>query len=237
MYPVDPGSKDEQLAKLKRSAPFRGRLVDARSGKGLKGVHILNGATDKAHYFMWGECDTFADGHHSLQLVQRGSSGDDGSFAFSEGLRPGTLFIIHPGYARLILKPDERKQATPDTGIPVALEPEATVSGRVVGPLAKRTNLSVQLYSIKRSDKFSEEFEKIPLDANKGFRFPNLAAGEYFLAVYRSEDTVGFSAMNRRFTLKTGDHKTLNVGSDMGPFTLSGRTAPFTMISLRSLFD
>lgn len=78
---------------------------------------------------------------------------------------------------------------------------------------------------------------KVRLDASKGFRFRSLSAGKYFIAVYRAEDSIGFSAINLRFTLKQGEHKTLDVGSDMGSFTLTGTAKPFTLIQLAPRLD
>lgn len=232
-----PDSSEEQVFELDRGSPPRGRAFDAQTGKPLSGVHILNGDAGKARYFIWDERDKFADGHHSLTVVQRTISGDDGSFAFSEGDRKGTLFLIHPGYARLTLQPDRRGDEDGEGFISVALELEATVSGRLFGSLAERTNVFVQLYKIQHGATLNEEFERIPLQPNSGFQFTNLGPGDYSLAVYRSEDTIGFSALSRKFTLQAYEQKTVNMGQNMGQYTLTGTATPFTLISLHPQFE
>jgi hypothetical protein len=175
-------SDKETVIQLDRGEPLLGRLVDAKTGKPIDKAKILYGVYDdnSYRYLIWSELDQFIDGYHSLSRVQHPEIDDRGNFWCSEGRqqRDGILFVLAPGYERLILTPGDRPAAEDDGRVQIKLAPEATISGTLLKDGKPQAGVEVWAWRQPRGD-IDASHERSKTDAEGKFRIGSLGAGTY----------------------------------------------------------
>jgi len=209
---VPPDSENETTIDLSPSEPLVGGLFDADTGRPMAGVSIMYGVVGDTRYFEWSDLANYIDGHHGLSLVQRAVVGSDGKFWFGEakGNEQGTLFVMAPGYERLILKPEER-QIDPDSGqLRIALHREASISGAFLKDGRPQAGVEVAVWKKHARGELEEFLEGAETDSDGTYRFGNLAPGTYNVAYAErvSRSTMTFNTF-QSVTLLRGQQKVI----------------------------
>ena len=197
-------------------------MVDARSGHGIAGAPILYAMATKTHYFNWGERHGYDYNSGPLDRIRRVTSNEQGRFRLADTPDElGILFILHGEYERLTLYPEDRV-TDPATGVVrVELKPEASISGICSIDDEPHVNTQMRLWLSGQRDKPEQGFEWPFTDEDGRYRFGNLGPGTYVVISLGTPDKMG---MRRKCKLSAGEHKRLNLGDDLGPYTLRGRT-------------
>ena len=92
------------------------------------------------------------------------------------------------------------------------------------------------------SNVIAEEFEWIKKDKQGRYTFKSLESGRYELYV-RARSGGGTQGLTREIELRPGTHHEINLGGEMGPYKLEGRTVyadkviPWKQVLLKPLFD
>jgi hypothetical protein len=160
--------------------------VEANTKKPVAGASVLFGHLGDARYFEWGDRDNYIDGHHSLTWIQRGTTDRDGHFWFCEDVaEAGALIIAAAGYARDIIRPEDRPPTGPDGLVQIALHPEAVIRGTLLADGRARNNASMRLWREEPRGQLDETFEAAKTGADGRFEFSRLAPGTYHLSVER----------------------------------------------------
>ena len=119
-----------------------------------------------------------------------------------------TLFIRHKGYEKLTIGPSDRARYRTETGdLRISLAPGASISGVYSVNDLPQSNVMIRLNGQGQS------LGWITTDNEGGFHWDDLPAGTYILQ----------GPFKYRVTLKKGEHKSINLGEDMGDCTLFGR--------------
>jgi hypothetical protein len=149
---------------------------------------------------------------------------------FSEGDVPHTLVILHPGFARTIVLPEERESLTADNGeLRIELSPESRINGRIVLPPVSGSAYSVQVQALSGLQQVEEMYHGEG-DANEAGEFviDRLRGGRYRLAVMLD----GHSIWATNVDVLDVEEVTVELGQPFGPYTLRGRAEPFAFIQL-----
>ncbi len=205
------GSEEWSPIALSPKEPLRVRLVDAQSNAPVRNAETIHGILGDSRYFMWADWNLYIDGYHGLDMVQRAAPDDAGEAWFCENEdQPGTLFILVPGYERLILKPEARGVADASGVITVSLRPEARIKGVLKSDGVGRSGVQIGLYKVQGDEKPEEEFEYATTDSNGAFSFDRLGPGEYQVTEGRSIDkwVVTYVPVTK-FSLHLGEEKNL----------------------------
>ena len=227
---VRPGSQEETVIKLSPGNPLLAALVDAQSGKPLVGVPVLYAVVgDNGRYFEWSDRDSYIDGHHRLTLVQRAVTGDDGGCWFSEAhdTRKGTLFVITPGYERIIFRPEDRPTPSDSKRVQISLHREGSITGVLVRDGRPEPNVNVSIWKGKPQGQLEESFETAVTDSQGRYRFGRLGPGTYRLAYeVRVSRTVSTSKPFATATLARGEQKVIEPVAEGEGGKLTGAEKP-----------
>jgi hypothetical protein len=176
-------SASPHTIRIKKGKGLDGILVDARSGQELASVPILYGLLDKdSRYYDWSDSHNYDYNTGPIRGIQRGLTDEIGRFQFHEAEdEKGTLFINHANYARLLLKPNQRKSDASTGLLRVELEPQATISGIIFKNNAPQKGVRISIWKETRPEERNpeEEFESKTTDSEGRFRYPRLTTGEY----------------------------------------------------------
>lgn len=211
-----PGGKQEERFELVRSEMLAGCVSCAETGTPLAGVTVFS-AVSRGIDTWEGLADENSGRYRN---ILRTATGKDGVFALNEGKDKGVLFVCAPGFARRMVKPQDRSRfiVRDSTRLAIDLEPGATLSGNVFEAGKPYTAGSVRLRSAG-----NESMEPAAIDENGRFKIGSLAPGLYNISVYKQKGRIGFSWLSTSCRLKRGEHKTISIGDDMGPCSLKGR--------------
>ncbi len=233
---------EEHLFSMKKGKGLEGIVLDARTGKGISGVNILYGKTDEMSYFDWSDFSIYNNHSGGLSRSMRTKTGEDGTFRIPEStLFHGTLAIIHEGYERVFLLPDERIY-DPETGIlKVILQPETIITGVYKAAGIPVAGASIEIMNIgpsaqKQNLRF--QYESTKTDRNGQFTFHNLNPDKYSVYLRIWTDTWGYGGLTRTLTLHSAQENRIDLIEGEGPITLKGRLLPpWTPFSLHPQFD
>ncbi|OPZ16638.1 MAG: hypothetical protein BWZ10_01381 [candidate division BRC1 bacterium ADurb.BinA364] len=150
---------------------------------------------------------------------------------------PGALFLHAPGYAREIIRPDERSMFANAQGfLFAALEPGASLetSLRIDGKPFLGAKASLSYLSSEEPYSLGE-----PAAAENGrARWDDLAAGRYRIAFSGLDERFGAPRLTRELELKAGEAQTLDVdfspesGALFGRATIGGEPLSGAVLSL-----
>jgi protocatechuate 3,4-dioxygenase beta subunit len=227
---VPVGSNEYPTIELTEGPLLRGKLVDAETGQPIARARVLYGVAGKLSYFSWSDFDRYADGYHSLQVVQHDKTNKRGGFWFAEpaerGMQ-GLIFVLVDGYQRWILRPDAREFDKATGELVIRLPRESAISGVVMKDGKPLANARVSVGKTE-NDGFQNMYEGVPADADGRFRYGRLAAGKYWL---------NGGPYARRVTVGAGKTVTVNVGGDLGPIVIHGKAAPSISINVEAQFE
>jgi hypothetical protein len=222
------GSTEFVDVNLTERPPLRGRLVDAETEKPIAGARMLYGVDERLRYFAWTDFEKYTDGYHSLSFVQRQTSSESGEFWFAEPQdgRRGVIVVSVDGYRRLILEPDGRR--FDDAGeLLIRLQKESAFTGIVYKDGVPLANASVHVS--RRSDGGMMHMnESVRTDAHGKYRYGRLAAGFY---------SISGGGYTRRTMVGKGKTATVNLGDDLGPIRIHGKTEPGATVTLQPESD
>lgn len=115
---VSESSAEEIEIRLSRGRLLEGRVVDAVTGRPVRGADLVFGVYRWNADIDW----TVLENSRAFLNQQKSSTGDDGAFRFRE-VDPGVLFVRAPDYCRRIVEPEGRAAYTTTPGslvIPLA---------------------------------------------------------------------------------------------------------------------
>jgi len=227
MHAALQGAAQPITIKLKREQPLVVRFVTAdRSAAPVAGVPVVYGRLSdrrvaSQYYVYWNRLMRL-DSTYIMPVVEpvKRTSGPDGMVSLPETQPPGVLFICASGYVPIILPPKVRgRYAKGEKGeLIVPLAPSGTLQGTVFEGGAPQPGRRLEVGC--NQDRFHEEFSEITTDANGHYEVRGLPATTIFLSVLPSGSLPGFS---RTIKLAAGEAKTLDLGHNSGPCTLSGQ--------------
>lgn len=209
------------------------QLIDRQTQKPIANVPVLTGVSKKSgwNYVEWNDFKNYADGYHSLENVLHLVTDSDGRITLPEGLEPSTLFILAAGYGRLAIAPKRRPDPDEKGLVRIQLEPAATIRA-IRDPNSRFRNPDEQLYlHVESSDDFEHRFHSLRGEEGKWF-VDSLAPGTYHVGVTHSIGGASTACWLKTIMLKAGQHVDLLLSEMTGKLTLSGRTTPFTDVSL-----
>lgn len=182
------GSEQEEVVQLERGEPLVAQLIDSQTGQPINKGFILYGVYEAKSYkyLFWPDLNSFIDGYHSLSRVQHPAIDAQGNFWCSEArnCHDGLLFVLAPGYERLILMPGDRPAAGEDGRVQIKLAPEGAISGTLLKGGKPQAGVDVQVWKQHPRGDIDEAIEKIPTDADGKFRIGSLTAGTYGLSCW-----------------------------------------------------
>ena len=200
---------------------IEGLVVDAASGAALAGARVVFGAWEKKDY-AWDEGSL-----GSMIDRQELTTGADGAFRAREG-EPGTLFVLHPGYARVVMGPDALRAALgASQRLVIALEPGCILTGTMYQDGKPSKDGFLVLYRRKGGDAgaVQEWIGNLDRDAAGRFRGESLEPGDYLLEHWREtpgKRTAGLS-IQRSLRLEIGRDTVVEFGADLGALSFAGR--------------
>ncbi len=209
------------------------QLIDRETQKPVANVPVLTGVSKKSgwNYVEWNDFKNYADGYHSLENVLHLVTDSDGRITLPEGLEPSTLIILTAGYGREVITPKRRPNPDKQGLIRIELGPAATILA-IRDPNSRFGEPDEQLYlQVESSDDFEHMFHSLRGDKGKWF-VDSLAPGTYQVGVTHSIGGSSTACWLRTLKLKGGEHVDLLLSEMTGKLTLSGRTTPFTDVSL-----
>ncbi|MDA1230524.1 MAG: carboxypeptidase-like regulatory domain-containing protein [Planctomycetota bacterium] len=210
------------------------QLVDAITEKPIEGAPVVSGVStrNRGDYIEWNDLKNYADGHHSLDTVLHLISDTDGRIAVPEGAVLPTLIIQSAGYGRKIMTPQQRPEPDADGIIRLALEPAATIyATRAADSHIARQGDNIYL-NVQAQDNFSQMFHSLRLDASGECFIDSLAPGKYSVGLMHSGGFGSTACWLKTVELKAGQNVELALGEMTGAIMVSGRTSPFTDVSL-----
>ncbi len=226
------------LIRLSEAGVLGGVVADRTSEKPIAGVGVTYGVWDGSR-FHWGATVGLHNG-------QRTVTDADGVFRFREGER-GTLFFQAAGYRRFILPPAERLTHGSDSGdLVVLLHPAESVEGYYYDNGEVMAGAPVGLFRAEETFDGKEVLDVYgytKTDEHGRFSWDDLSPGTYLLEAASGRRDFD-SRFRRRFELREGDHKEVNVGDGLGRLALSGRVfdadgKPLdrTLLALKPVFE
>ncbi len=214
VMPQSPAKAKENVYYLPFGQIIKGTLLDETTGKPLAGVQITYAVIRMPEFYSvnWSRQDG------SLRIPLQIVTDENGEFTFLEDdldwpdewqfERKRTLFIQVKGYEKLIIRPSNRARYRTETGdLRISLAPGASISGVYSVNDLPQSNVMIRLNGQEQS------FGWITTDNEGRFHWDELPAGTYILQ----------GPFKYRVTLKKGEHKSINLGEDMGDCTLFGR--------------
>jgi hypothetical protein len=212
--PESPTKAKENVYYLPFGQIIKGTLLDETTGEPLVGIPIICAVIRMPEFYSvnW---DRQND---SLRVPVQIVTDENGTFTFLDDdgdwpdewqyERKRTLFIQVKGYEKLIIRPTNRARYETETGdLRIALAPGASISG--VYSINGRLQPKVKIMA-RSGDQY---FGWVMTNDKGRFCWDDLPAGTYIL----------HGPFKYRLTLKKGEHKSINLGEDMGDCTLFGR--------------
>ncbi len=244
LTPKPEAETEEILFTLKAAEQLRGIIVDAATGAPVSGAQIVYGVKkEQWSHFDWNELDSLND--YGWSAVQNQTSAADGSFSFDEGSEQGFIFIQPAQHARMVVAPADRsKYSDPSRsrlpgGTPILpgredllgealhipLQAPASIAGRFTkkGQPVVGAELNLYASSSNTSQQLSQQFGRVRTGSDGAFKWDGLSEGTYSLSQMVRSGNMGNNALTRKVELKAGEQKWIDLGADMGPYTLSGR--------------
>lgn len=225
---IQPGQPVFIECNLSPKQGIKGIVID-KSGVPIENAEVVAGVEDSPHRqdtFFWGSFDRLVDGYMGLDNVQRMRTSDDGRFEFS---RPDSIPLIAvkaPGYARKLVSVKMHDALLDEDGIlQIQLGAGARLKGTVKLNGVSDPTMRVQLY---RTSNWNLDFGSQTVDESCNFEFSELEPDTYKITVYA--DRSGGPLLTRNVDLKAGETFECSLDSPGGPFTLSGKVAPFAYV-------
>jgi hypothetical protein len=209
------------------------QLIDRKTKKPIAIAPVLTGVSKKSgwNYVEWNDFKNYADGYHSLENVLHLVTDSDGRITLPEGLDPSTLFILTAGYGREVIPPKRRPNPDEKGLIRIPLEPAATIRA-IRDPNSRFREPDERLYiHVEPADDFEHMFHSMRGDGGTWF-VDSLAPGIYHVGVTHSIGGSSTACWLKTIKLEAGQHLELLLSEMTGKLTLSGRTTPFTDVSL-----
>ncbi|MFC1601721.1 carboxypeptidase regulatory-like domain-containing protein, partial [Candidatus Sumerlaeota bacterium] len=215
---------EEETYYLSQGADTIVELLDAAGGLPLGNAAIVTARlrSDRSSHISinWHELNESYNSYYtSFQSI---TTDDAGRLTVAETEEQQcTLFIVIEGYARLLVRPDDRSRYLGDDGIiRIGLARQATLSGTYSLDGIPVSGVEIRL-SLSANNR-NEDFGRQRTDAEGRYRFSSLTAGSYSMRIRRRLDDGSSVSMNRKVTLRAGEDKIVDLVSDMGPYELYG---------------
>jgi protocatechuate 3,4-dioxygenase beta subunit len=206
---------EEVLFALGRGAALAGVVFDAETGAPVAGATVLHGSSGDDRPGLSWDPSAFS----ALDNVEQVETGPDGSFAVTEGERPGRLLIRAPGYERAAILPAERERFVSGGVLRIGLRGGASIVGTYYR--SREPEPDAEIY-LQRIDGETHTFERVRTDAAGRYEWSGLAPGAYKLGAVTATGPVKSLVLERELRLGPREHKTVDLGGDLGPYALSG---------------
>ena len=229
---VDPNETDLDnpvVIKLSRMVPVELQLIDQRSHKPIVNAQIKAGEVTFSPRPGWESFEHNLDEDHDVHFARLLTSDSNGRFSFPE--RPGasTLIIRAPGYPRSIVIPEQRPKPDQDGITRISLNFGGIIEGITSGGFD-----TVTLYQ-RSTDYIWYPINKIPIDADGRFRMDSVAAGEHRLLLKKTTAKQSHVSYEIDMDVQAGECAGIRVNRQPGPLKLTGRTRPFSGVTLRRI--
>lgn len=210
VMPQSPAKARENVYYLPFGQIIKGTLLDETTGKPLPDVTITYAFFRHGPYGSpFAESQIITDKNGEFILIEEKKQWSrDYTYSDEAYTKIHTLFIRHKGYEKLTVGPSDRAQYRTETGdLRIFLAPGASISGLYSVNDLPQNNVRFRLNGQE------QRFGWITTDNEGRFHRDDLPAGTYTLQ----------GPFEYRLTLKKGEHKSINLGEDMGDCTLIGR--------------
>ena len=226
---VDPNETDLDnpvVIKLSRMVPVELQLIDQRSHNPIANAQIKAGEVTFSPRPGWESFEHNLDEDHDLHFARLLTSDSNGRFSFPE--RPGasTLIIRAPGYPQSIVTPEQRPKPDEDGITRISLN-----FGGIIEGITSAGFDTVTLYQ-RSTDYMSYPINKKPIDADGRFRMDSVAAGEHRLLLKKTTAKQSHVSYEIAMDVQAGECTSITVNRQPGPLKLTGRTRPFSGVTL-----
>ncbi len=210
VMPQSPAKAKENVYYLPFGQIIKGTLLDHITGNPLPDVTITYAFFRHGPYGSpFAESQTITDKNGEFIIIEEKKQWPKGyTYSDEAYTKIYTLFIRHNGYEKLTIGPSDRARYRTETGdLRISLAPGSSISGVYSVNALGQNNVRFRLNSQE------QRFGWIKTDNEGRFHWDDLPAGTYTLQ----------GPFEYRVTLKKGEHKSINLGEDMGDCTLIGR--------------
>ena len=235
IVPKDTSRAAPRRIKLQPAPSAEFQLLDQQTQKPLANIPVVAGVSKESgwNYVEWNSLSSYADGHHGLETVLHVVSDADGRMTIPEGREPVTFIILTAGYGRRVITPALRPDPDENGLIRILLDPAATIHAtRAANSRIAQQGDRIYL-EMQSTDGFRHMYHSPKLDENGECLIDSLAPGKYFVGLMHSAGFSSTACWLKTIELKAGQKVELPLGEMTGDLTVSGRTTPFTDVSLR----
>jgi protocatechuate 3,4-dioxygenase beta subunit len=228
-------SKPQVVVALERHPSIDCEVVDAVTGNPLPGVAILSGAYHPNENYPSIQWMDFSRGNpYQLSGRQTAVTDERGRATFCDSERPHTFFILHEGYARTIIEPEERDSLlNEDKTLRIELRPESRIAGRIVLPPIPGGGFRLNITRDREEYEVSENYYGEAIVNESGeFQFDRIGAGTYRFEIIAVAGNRGRTYWRTDVKVADGEQLEVEFGLPEGPHTLRGLAAPFAVILL-----
>lgn len=236
IVPKETSEAHPRRIELVSNKPAEFQFLDHQTLKPIASVPVVTGVSKKSgwNYVEWHDLKNYADGHHGLETVLHVVSDSDGRITVPEGRDPSTLIILMAGYGRKVITPQQRPEPDASGLMRINLEPAATIHA-TRAPNSRISQQGDEMYLDSRpSEGFENMFHSLHLDEDGECFIDSLAPGKYQVGLMHSDGAASTACWLKSIDLKVGQQIELPLGEMTGTLTVSGRTTPFTDVSLRA---
>ena len=241
------GEEAPVIVRLKAKSLVFGRIVDADSGAPIPDAAMVYGFIGSDWNTIRSWPAAFAADERELRQFlgspRRLRSSAQGDFQIAEADLPGTLLIWPKDYEPVSVLPEDRSRYDQgeEQGVVVPIHHAATLGGRCMKDGVPWSGAAVVLLRMEPS---ILAFAPVQTDESGAFHFDGLPAGRFTVMAYEGDSFLPSRILERRVDLVRGAEKSVDVGGDLGPFTVTGavvdvqgRPVPHAQVSVEPDFD
>jgi len=229
---VDPNETELDnpvVIKLSRMVPVELQLIDQRSHNPIANAQIKAGEVTFSPRPGWESFEHNLNEDRDLHFARLLTSDSNGRFSFPERSSASTLIIRAPGYPRSIVTPEQRPKPDEDGITRISLNFGGIIEGITSGGFD-----TVTLYQ-RSTDYIWYPINKKPIDADGRFRMDSVAAGEHRLLLKKTTAKQSTISYEIDTDLQAGECAGIRVNRQPGTLKLTGRTRPFSGVTLRRI--
>ncbi len=220
-----PGERVEVEFRLSQETQVKCVVVDGISGAPIPGVAAIGGQFPEGKPYDWNwSVASFLD--HWYQPVFKQMTTDQGGTLELPNESPElTLIFRCTGYARLVVRPEDRSLFQTEQGnLKIPLYPASSINGFYLPETGFEEGLIARLEIADRAESESPIYEDSPLDRYCSFGWDNLPHGDYDIILARIVER-GRTAylFSKRVSLGQGEHKNVHIQPAAGSVDISGQ--------------
>ncbi|MGF1573633.1 MAG: sigma-70 family RNA polymerase sigma factor [Sumerlaeia bacterium] len=214
--------------KLTKGQQLRIELIDVQQNTPIVGGKALSGLWRENYMIDWAQLKEdftppYAGWSCMVCDITYGVTDTEGNVTFSEGEVPRLIAIWTPGYERVLIRPEERKQWQVAPGhLAVPLRRAGNLEVLTILNGEPQTEVDLEIISAA-FDGGREVYQKRKTNNDGIAIWDTLAPGDYKVMAMRSESGFYNSWFQRTITINSGENHQLNLFNELGTATIKGQ--------------